>query len=173
VLTRLPCHSRRTLGAGKENHEHSGRRRIRQDRRENLGPGISRGLVIALPEGKSEPLAGMADVSRQLTGLFQLLAGLSPITDRENRRPAPFPRGYRTLRVGCWRRAARTVSECRPGTPRGPVRTLEIERDADLPLALRAALDKGCAVWSAFTAEAGSSPRRDTRPPRSSAICQP
>jgi malonyl CoA-acyl carrier protein transacylase len=111
-------------------------------------PGLASlaGLVITLPEGGSEGLAGMTDVSRLLTGLFQLLKAFlrSPTrkfvvliharedTDTPGRL---LPEGL----LGLFLSAAQEY-------PAVQFRTLEIDRDTDLPLALHAALDKGCAV---------------------------
>jgi NAD(P)-dependent dehydrogenase (short-subunit alcohol dehydrogenase family) len=88
----------------------------------------------------------MADVSRLLTGLFQLLKAFlqSParkfvvlIHAREN---TDTPGGLlKEGLLGLFLSAAQEY-------PAVQFRTLEIDRDTALPLALRAALDKGCAA---------------------------
>lgn len=104
------------------------------------------GLVITLPRNGSERLAGMADVSRLLTGLFQLLKTFleSPtrkfvvlIHARED--DATLGRLLTEGLLGLFLSAAQEH-------PAVQFRTLEIDRDTDLPVALRTALDKGCAA---------------------------
>jgi malonyl CoA-acyl carrier protein transacylase len=104
------------------------------------------GLVITLPQDGSERLAGMVDVSRLLTGLFQLLKAFlqSPtkkfvvlIHARED--TDTLGRLLAEGLLGLFLSAAQEH-------PTVQFRTLETDRDTDLPLALRAALDKGCAA---------------------------
>jgi len=133
-------------GPGKENHDIPGAAGFARTAEKISGLASLAGLVIALPEGKSEPLAGMADVSRQLTGLFQLLQAFlrSPtgkiVVLLHSRGGTDTP--GRLLAEGLLGLFLSAAQE----HPAVQFRTLEIERDTDLPLALRAALDKGCAV---------------------------
>jgi len=104
------------------------------------------GMVITLPEGGSARLGGMADVSRVLKGLFPLLKAFlqSPAskfvvlihcrkdTDALGRLPAE---GL----LGLFLSAAQEH-------PSVQFRTLEIDRDTDLRVAVRGALDRGCPV---------------------------
>ena len=120
---------------------------------EHLGPGeeghdilTAAGLVITLPHGWSERLAGMADVSRLLTGLFQLLKAFLQSPTRKfvvliHAREDTDALG-RLLTEGMLGLFLSAAQE----HPAVQFRTLEIDRDTDLPLALRAALDKGCAT---------------------------
>jgi malonyl CoA-acyl carrier protein transacylase len=101
------------------------------------------GLVITLPQGGLERLAGMADVSRLLTGLFQLLKAFLQSPTRKfvvliHAREDTDTLG-RLLTEGLLGLFLSAAQE----HPAVQFRTLEIDRDADLPLALRAALDKG------------------------------
>ena len=88
----------------------------------------------------------MADVSRLLTGLFQLLkAFLQSPTGKfvvliHAREDTDTP--GRLLTEGLLGLFLSAAQE----HPAVQFRTLEIDRDTDLPLALRAALDKGCAA---------------------------
>ena len=104
------------------------------------------GLVITLPEGGSERLAGMADVSRLLTGLFQLLKAFLQSPTRKfvvliHAREDTDTLGRLLMEglLGLFLSAAQEH-------PAVQFRTMEIDRDTDLPLALRAALDKSCAA---------------------------
>ena len=120
---------------------------------EHLGPGeeghdilTAAGLVITLPHGWSERLAGMEDVSRLLTGLFQLLKAFLQSPTRKfvvliHAREDTDTLG-RLLTEGLLGLFLSAAQE----HPAVQFRTLEIDRDTDLRLALRAALDKGCAV---------------------------
>jgi malonyl CoA-acyl carrier protein transacylase len=104
------------------------------------------GLVITLPHGWSERLAGMEDVSRLLTGLFQLLKAFLQSPTRKfvvliHAREDTETLG-RLLTEGLLGLFLSAAQE----HPAVQFRTLEIDRDTDLPLALRAALNKGCAV---------------------------
>ncbi|HJX14144.1 MAG TPA: SDR family NAD(P)-dependent oxidoreductase, partial [Candidatus Deferrimicrobiaceae bacterium] len=104
------------------------------------------GLVIALPEGGLERLAGMADVSRLLTGLFQLLKAFLQSPTRKfvvliHAREDTDTLG-RLLTEGLLGLFLSAAQE----HPAVQFRTMEIDRNTDLPLALRAALDKGCAA---------------------------
>ncbi len=103
------------------------------------------GMVVTLPQGKSKQLTGMADVSRMLTGLFQLLKAFlqSPagkfVVLIHARKDADTLSGLLTEGLlGLFLSAAQEY-------PAVQFRTLEIGRDPDLPQALRAALDKGIA----------------------------
>ena len=104
------------------------------------------GLVITLPQDGSERLAGMADVSRLLTGLFQLLKAFLQSPARKfvvliHAREDTDTHG-RLLTEGLLGLFLSAAQEY----PAVQFRTLEIDRDTDLLLALRAALDKGCAA---------------------------
>jgi malonyl CoA-acyl carrier protein transacylase len=104
------------------------------------------GMVIALPQGGSENVPSMADVSRLLRGLFlQLKAFLqSPkkkfvvlVHSREN---AETPgRLLAEGMLGLFLSAAQEYSSVQ-------FRTLEVGRDTDLRAALRGALDRGCSA---------------------------
>jgi malonyl CoA-acyl carrier protein transacylase len=104
------------------------------------------GLVITLPEGGLERLAGMADVSRLLTVLFQLLKAYLQSPTRKfvvlihSRKDTDTP--GRLLMEGLLGLFLSAAQEY----PAVQFRTLEIDRETDLPLALRTALDKGCAA---------------------------
>jgi malonyl CoA-acyl carrier protein transacylase len=104
------------------------------------------GLVITLPRDWSERFSGMADVSRLLTGLFQLLKAFLQSPSRKfvvliHAREDTDTLG-RLLTEGLLGLFLSAAQE----HPKVQFRTLEIDRDTDLPLALRAALDRGCAV---------------------------
>jgi NAD(P)-dependent dehydrogenase (short-subunit alcohol dehydrogenase family)/acyl carrier protein len=104
------------------------------------------GMVITLPHGGSEKLRGMEEVSRCLRGLFLLLKTflqsqkkkfvvlIHSREDSETRCPL-LAEGM----LGLFLSAAQEYPSVR-------FRTLEIGRDTDLREALRAALDRGCAV---------------------------
>ena len=133
------------LGPGEEDHDISTSAGFARTAEKIPGTPSLAGLVITLPEGGSERLAGMADVSRVLTGLFQLLQGFlqSParkfvvlIHARED--TDTLGQLLKEGLLGLFLSAAQEY-------PAVQFRTLEIDRDTDLPLALRAALDKGCA----------------------------
>jgi malonyl CoA-acyl carrier protein transacylase len=123
---------------------------------ENI-PGLASlaGLVITLPEGGLGRLANMADVSRLLTGLFQLLKAFLQSPARKfvvlihAREDTDAP--GRLLAEGLLGLFLSAAQE----HPAVRFRTLEIERDADLFPALRAALDKGCAVVERIHREGG------------------
>jgi malonyl CoA-acyl carrier protein transacylase len=104
------------------------------------------GMVITLPEGGSGRLEGMADVSRLLRGLFPLLKAFlqSPtrkfvvlIHSRED-----IDTLSRLLTEGLLGLFLSAAQE----HPAVQFRTLEIDRDTDLRVALRAALDRGYTV---------------------------
>jgi malonyl CoA-acyl carrier protein transacylase len=141
-LPYLPEH----LGPGTEGHDILTAAGVTRISEKISGFASLAGLVITLPQGGSERLAGMAEVGRLVAGLFQLLQAFlqSPTgkfvvliqaredTDTLVRLPAE---GL----LGLFLSAALE----HPGVQ---FRTLEIDRDTDLPLALRIALDKGCAA---------------------------
>ncbi|HEX7551688.1 MAG TPA: SDR family NAD(P)-dependent oxidoreductase, partial [Candidatus Methylomirabilis sp.] len=134
------------LGPGKEGHDiltAAGFTRISE---KISGLASLAGLVITLREGGSERLAGTADVSRLLTGLFQLLKAFLQSPTRKfvvlvHAREDTDTLG-RLLTEGLLGLFLSAAQEY----PAVQFRTLEIDRDTDLPLALRAALDKGCAA---------------------------
>ena len=104
------------------------------------------GLVITLPQAGAESLAGMADISRLLTGHFQLLKEFLKSPSKKfvvllHRREDADTAGSLLTEglLGLFLSAAQEY-------PAVQFRTLEIGRDTDLRQALRAALDKGCAV---------------------------
>jgi malonyl CoA-acyl carrier protein transacylase/NAD(P)-dependent dehydrogenase (short-subunit alcohol dehydrogenase family) len=104
------------------------------------------GLVITLPQDGLERLAVMADVSRLLAGLFQLLKAFLQSPTRKfvvliHAREDTETLG-RLLTEGLLGLFLSAAQE----HPAVQFRTLEIDRDADLPLALRAALEKDCAA---------------------------
>ena len=104
------------------------------------------GMVITLPQGGSGRLRSMADVSRLLRGLFLLLKAFlqSPakkfvvlIHSRED--TETLGRLLAEGMLGLFLSAAQEH-------PSVQFRTLEIDRDTDLRVALRGALDRGCTV---------------------------
>ncbi len=104
------------------------------------------GMVITLPQGGSGRLRSMADVSRLLRGLFLLLKAFlqSPakkfvvlIHSRED--TETLGRLLAEGMLGLFLSAAQEY-------PSVQFRTLEIDRDTDLRVALRGALDRGCTV---------------------------
>jgi acyl transferase domain-containing protein/NAD(P)H-dependent flavin oxidoreductase YrpB (nitropropane dioxygenase family)/NAD(P)-dependent dehydrogenase (short-subunit alcohol dehydrogenase family)/acyl carrier protein len=120
-------------------------------RPEPLGSGVEglaslAGLVLTLPEGGSERVAGMADVSRLLTGFFQLLKAFLQLPTGKfvllihAREDTDTP--DRLLMEGLLGLFLSAAQE----HPAVQFRTMEIDRNTDLSLALRAALDKGCAT---------------------------
>jgi malonyl CoA-acyl carrier protein transacylase len=104
------------------------------------------GMVITLPNSWSGKLKGMADVSRLLRGLFLLLkAFLQSPTKKfvvliHAREDAETP--DRLLAEGMLGLFLSAAQE----HPSVQFRTLEIERDTDLRVALRGALDRGYTV---------------------------
>jgi malonyl CoA-acyl carrier protein transacylase len=104
------------------------------------------GLVITLAQGSSERLVGMAEVSRLLAGLAERLKDFLQAPARKfvvlihDREEADTP--VRLLAEGLLGLFLSAAQEY----PAVLFRTLEIDRDTDLPQALRAALDKGCAT---------------------------
>jgi NAD(P)-dependent dehydrogenase (short-subunit alcohol dehydrogenase family)/acyl carrier protein len=134
------------LGPGEEGHDILTAAGVTRTSERISGFASLAGLVITLPQDGLDRLAGMADVSRLLTGLFQLLKVFlqSPtrkfvvlIHAREE-----FDTLGRLLTEGLLGLFLSAAQEY----PSVQFRTLEIDRDADLTLALRAALDKGCAA---------------------------
>jgi malonyl CoA-acyl carrier protein transacylase len=104
------------------------------------------GMVITLSQGGSGRLRSMADVSRLLRGLFLLLKTFlqSPakkfvvlIHSREE--AETLGRLLAEGMLGLFLSAAQEY-------PSVQFRTLEIDRDTDLRVALRGALDRGCTV---------------------------
>ena len=134
------------LGPGEEGHDILTAAGFARTAEKISGLASLAGLVITLPEGGSERLAGMADVSRLLTGLFQLLKAFLQSPARKfvvlihAREDTDTPgRLLKEGLLGLFLSAAQEYTAVQ-------FRTLEIDRDTDLPLALRAALDKGCAA---------------------------
>ena len=134
------------LGPGEEGHDILTAAGVTRTSERISGLASLAGLVITLPQGGSERLAGMADVSRLLTGLFQLLKAFLQSPTRKfvvlihAREDTDTP--GRLLAEGLLGLFLSAAQEY----PAVQFRTLEIDRDTDLRLALRAALDKGCAA---------------------------
>jgi NAD(P)-dependent dehydrogenase (short-subunit alcohol dehydrogenase family)/acyl carrier protein len=135
-----------TFGPGEEGHD------IRTD--EGASRAVDRiaglsplaGMVINLCQGGSGRLRSMADVSRLLRGLFLLLKAFlqSPakkfvvlIHSRKDTEPP-----VRLLAQGLLGLFLSAAQEY----PSVQFRTLEIDRDTDLRVALRGALDRGCTL---------------------------
>ncbi|MFZ2156485.1 MAG: SDR family oxidoreductase, partial [Bradyrhizobium sp.] len=142
ALPFMPEHS----GPGEEGHDNLTAAGFARTAEKLSGLTSLAGLVITLPEGGSERLAGMADVSRLLTGLFQLLKAFLQSPTRKfvvliHAREDTDVLG-RLLKEGLLGLFLSAAQEY----PAVQFRTLEIDRETDLPLALRAALDKGCAA---------------------------
>ena len=134
------------LGRGEAGHDILSTAGVARTAEKISGLASLAGLVITLPRDGSERLAGMADVSRLLTELFQLLKVFLQSPTRKfvvliHAREDADTRG-RLLAEGLLGLFLSAAQEY----PAVQFRTLEIDRDTDLPLALRAALDKGCAV---------------------------
>ncbi len=143
------------LGPGEEGHDIPTAAGFTGTAEKISGLGSLAGLVITLPDGGSERFAGMADVSRQLTGLFQLLkaflqspTGKFVVLIHAREETDALGRLLTEGLLGLFLSAAQEHPAVR-------FRTLEIDRDTDLPLALRAALDKGCAVVEFIHREGG------------------
>ena len=133
------------LGPGEEGHDIQTDAGASRAAERISGLASLAGMVITFPQSGSGRLRGMADVSLFLTGLFQLLKAFlqSPtrkfvvlIHARED--TDTLSRLLTEGLLGLFLSAAQEY-------PAVQFRTLEIDRDTDLPLALRAALDKGCA----------------------------
>jgi malonyl CoA-acyl carrier protein transacylase len=134
------------LGPGKEGHdiltaEGAARASERISRVASLV-----GMVITLPEGGSGRLEGMADVSRLLRGLFPLLKAFLQSPTRKfvvlihsRKDTDTLSRLLAEGLLGLFLSAAQEY-------PAVQFRTLEIDRDTDLGVALRAALDRGYTV---------------------------
>jgi malonyl CoA-acyl carrier protein transacylase len=134
------------LGPGEEGHDILTAAGVTTISERISGLASLAGLVITLPQDGLERLAGMADVSRLLTGLFQLLKSFLQSPTRKfvvliHAREDTDTLG-RLLTEGLLGLFLSAAQE----HPAVQFRTLEIDQDADLPLALRAALDKGCAA---------------------------
>jgi malonyl CoA-acyl carrier protein transacylase len=104
------------------------------------------GMVITLPEGGSGRLEGMADVSRILKGLFPILKAFLQSPTRKfvvlihsRKDTDTLSRLLTEGLLGLFLSAAQEY-------PAVQFRTLEIDRDTDLGVALRGALDRGCTV---------------------------
>ena len=104
------------------------------------------GVVISFHQGGSGRLSSMADVSRLLRGLFLLLQAFlrSPakkfaVLIRPREEPETLGQLLAEGMLGLFLSAAQEH-------PSVQFRTLEIDRDSDLRVALRGALDRGCAV---------------------------
>jgi malonyl CoA-acyl carrier protein transacylase len=132
------------LGPGEESHDILTAAGVTRTLERISGLASLAGLVITLPQDGSQGLAGMADVSPLVTGLFQLLKVFlkSPtrkcvllIHVRED--ADALGRLLTEGLLGLFLSAAQEY-------PAVQFRTLEIDRDTDLPRALHAALDKGC-----------------------------
>ena len=113
------------------------------------------GMVIALPQGGSESLQSMADVSRFLKGLFLLMKAFLQAPKKKfvilvhSREDSNTPsRLLAEGMLGLFLSAAQEYSSVQ-------FRTLEIERDTDLRLALRGALDRGCSAVEMVHREGG------------------
>ena len=104
------------------------------------------GMVITLPQGGSGRWEGMADVSRLLGGLFPLLKAFLQSPTRKfvvlihsRKDTDTLSRLLTEGLLGLFLSAAQEH-------PAVQFRTLEIDRDTDLRVALRGALDRGCTV---------------------------
>ncbi|HEX9157114.1 MAG TPA: SDR family NAD(P)-dependent oxidoreductase, partial [Syntrophales bacterium] len=113
------------------------------------------GVVITIPQGASGSLSGMADVSRLLRGLFLLLQAFlrSParkfaVLIRPGEEPETLGQLLAEGMLGLFLSAAQEH-------PSVQFRTLEIDRDSDLRVALRGALDRGCAVVETIRRDGG------------------
>ncbi|MCX5683320.1 MAG: SDR family NAD(P)-dependent oxidoreductase, partial [Planctomycetota bacterium] len=102
------------------------------------------GMVITLPDGGSGRLEAVADVSRLLRGLFPLLKAFLQSPTRKfvvlvhSRKDADsLSRLLAEGLLGLFLSAAQEH-------PAVQFRTVEIDRDTDLGVALRGALDRGC-----------------------------
>ncbi len=134
------------FGPGEEGHD------IRTD--EGVSRAVDRiaslsplaGMVITLHQGGSGRLGSMADVSRLLRGLFLLLKAFlqSPakkfVVLIHSREDTETP--VRLLAEGMLGLFLSAAQE----HPSVQFRTLEIDRDTDLRVALRGALNRGCTV---------------------------
>jgi malonyl CoA-acyl carrier protein transacylase len=134
------------LGPGEKGHDILTAAGVARTSEKISGLASLAGLVITLPQAGSERLAGMANISRLLTGLFQLLKSFLQSPTRKfvvliHRREDVDTPG-RLLTEGLLGLFLSAAQEY----PAVQFRTLEIGRDTDLRLALRAALDKGCAA---------------------------
>jgi hypothetical protein len=104
------------------------------------------GIVITLPQDGAGRLRSMADVSRLLRGLFLLLKAFlqSPakkfVVLMHSREDTETP--VRLLAEGMLGLFLSVAQE----HPSVQFRTLEIDRDTDLRVALRGALDRGCTL---------------------------
>jgi malonyl CoA-acyl carrier protein transacylase len=130
------------------------------------------GMVITLPEDRSGRLEGVADVSRLLKGLFPLLKAFLQSPTRKfvvlihSRNDADtLSRLLAEGLLGLFLSAAQEH-------PAILFRTLEIDRDTDLRVALREALDRGCTVVElvhregmGFTSQGRVSPSAFKDPP--------
>jgi acyl transferase domain-containing protein/NAD(P)-dependent dehydrogenase (short-subunit alcohol dehydrogenase family)/acyl carrier protein len=162
--------------------EHAGRSEEGHDLRTPAGAArlsekISRlpscaGLVITLPREGAQGLEGMADVSRLLTGLFQLLKAFlqSPVRKFVVLLHAPQEADTlgRLLAEGLLGLFLSAAQE----QPSTQFRAIELDRNTDLPEALRGALDRGCAAVELvhregriFTARAHEAPAVFGNPP--------
>jgi NAD(P)-dependent dehydrogenase (short-subunit alcohol dehydrogenase family)/acyl carrier protein len=133
----------RTLGAGEDGHdiltdEGSGKAAERISGLASLA-----GMVITLPQGGSGRVRGMADVARLFRGLFLPLKAFLQSPKKKfvvlihSREDAETPgRLLAEGMLGLFLSAAQEYSSVQ-------FRTLEIEPDADLRVALRGALDRG------------------------------
>ena len=104
------------------------------------------GMVITLPQGGLEGTRGMADVARLLRGLCLLLKAFLQLPKKKfvvlirSREDTQTPAGLLAEgMLGLFLSAAQEHSSVQ-------FRTLTIEPDTDLRLALRGALDRGCAA---------------------------
>ncbi len=123
------------------------------------------GMVITLPQGGSEKLRSMADVSRCLRGLFLLLKAFLQSPEKKFVVLIHSGEDSGTLgpllaegMLGLFLSAAQEYPSVR-------FRTVEVERDTDLHGALRSALDRGCTVvetvhrdGKVFTSEGHAAP---------------
>ena len=104
------------------------------------------GMVIVLPQGGSGKLRSVADVAQLLRGLFQPLKAFLQSTKKKFVVLIHYREDTETFgpllaegMLGLFLSAAQEYQSVQ-------FRTLEIERDNDLHIALRCALDRGCTV---------------------------
>jgi malonyl CoA-acyl carrier protein transacylase len=104
------------------------------------------GMVITLPEGVSDRINGMADVSRLLEGLFVILKAFLESPTRKFvvlvHSRADIGSFSRLLVEGMLGLSLSAAQEY----PSVQFRTVEVGPDTDLRTALRSALDRGCPV---------------------------
>ena len=109
------------LGPGEEGHDILTAAGVTRTSEKNLGPRLPRGAGHHLASRRVGTVGRHGGCFAAAHGALSTPEGLSPITNQEIRRPDSCPRGYRHSWSAADGGAARTVSERRPGIPRGPV----------------------------------------------------